>query len=829
MSFDKKSFTDIYEAMVADTRRRIPQLSDFEEGSVVRSLFETFAVELSTLYEQLDLVYQAGFIDTAEGANLDRVVAVLGIKRNEPDFATGAVTFERDRGLNEELVIPIGTLVMTEEDESKEPPKKAYITIEEGRMPPGETLADVRIQAEERGKRMVADPETIVVMPRPVPGIKAVHNPKAVRFLGRDRENDEDLRQRAKQALLASGRASIASIENALIGMPGVREVRVKENFPADGKIDSSVPGLGMIEVYVDGLTNQNALALRQRIDQVRAAGVYVVLKPAIAIHLEAVIEIELDQRISAEEERRQAEKDVALAVEGLVGGLGMGESLLFSQLAGEILKVNGVKDVPNFQMTTYREDDSDASRAAGKITLTREATARAVTVPANTALCTELGQEFLTVADTVLGEGQPAVDVEVRATRSGRAGELVRTGSAIGWQKTKIGGMNFTAGNQFPIRIPRSAYGPIERRIDTQILERLVAESIRVAAGQKPLRVRVQVWLPALAEEMDRLRQVTAEVDAALKEIAQQHSIIEAAQKLIADTQKSFEASEQQRQAAEANIQILQAARKRLADADVVQQVSLDENIARQRQALDTLESAIEAARAEIEQQRRVIAGAEKAIEAAGGRMAQQRQTIAETEKAMQVTIEAAQKQRLAIEAAIQAFFASCEAGKSFTKSELAERIRPAAGENSDLRLVSFPFQSQAPEDDYLVEASFIEKPEAEIVFVYCHKRFLNGRLQLVLPLTASDAEKSDTVGAARQTIKDFLDALAPEEDIDLEKLQEAVAAVEKVLRLEFRPEDCTLLDAGDALLDGRVKDRAVRIDAFEKVFLSEKFEIEA
>src|SRR4051794_23734708 len=107
--------------MVADTRRRLPDLADFEEGSVVRSLYESFAYELALLYEQLDLVYQAGFVDTAEGSHLDRVVAVLGLKRNEPDFAAGIVTFERDKGLIEELVIPIGTLVATEEDQSKDP------------------------------------------------------------------------------------------------------------------------------------------------------------------------------------------------------------------------------------------------------------------------------------------------------------------------------------------------------------------------------------------------------------------------------------------------------------------------------------------------------------------------------------------------------------------------------------------------------------------------------------------------------------------------------------------------------------------------------------
>lgn len=688
MSFDKKNFTDIYQNMVADTRHRIPALTDFEEGSVVRSLFESFAYELALLYEQLDLVYRAGFIDTAEGPHLDRVVAVLGIKRNEPDFATGVVTFERDKGLNEELTIPIGTLVTTEEDETKEPPKKAYLTIEEGRLPAGQTSVEVRIQAEERGKQMVTEAETVIVMPRPVPGIKAIVNKKPIRFLGRDRETDEELRQRAKQALLASGRASVTSIENALLGLPGVREVRVKEDFPEEGQAESGK--FGIIEVYVDGLTNQNAPLLRERIDQVRAAGVYVVLKPAIAIHLEAVLQIEVDPRIRAEE-RLKLEDDVAQAVEGLVEGLDMGESLLFSQLTSEVLKVNGVKDIPNLQITTFREDDSEASLARGTVTLTRTHKQRAITVPANTPLRTNLGQEFLTVAEAQFQEKQDTVQVEVKATRAGRAGELVRTGEAIGWETFKTSDVDISVRNDQPIRIARSAYGLPDRRIDVQILERLTPETIRVASEQKPLPVWVQIKLSDPA-------------------------------------------------------------------------------------------NATAAARQKIEQ-------------------------------------------------AVQEFFNALKPGESFTKADLETRLKKykSIGDFS-LRLVAFPFQNEAAQDVYEVRVSFIEKPEAKIIFVYTKRLELTGQLRLVLPLTAGDQEKREAMGAARQAIRDYIDSVAPEEDIDLEKVQAAAAQVEKVLRVEFKPEDCRLIDADGNPVDKRVKDRAVGVAAFEKVFLSEtKFVIEA
>ena len=698
MSFNKKQFSDIYGSLLADTRRRIPELTDFEEGSVARSLFESFAYELSLLYEQLDLVYQSGFVDTAEDAQLDRVVAVLGIKRNEPDFATGEVNFSRDKGLNEELVIPVGTLVTTVENKNQDPPKKAYLTIEEGRITVDETEVEVRIQAESRGKQMVADADTVTVMPLPVPSIKAVTNKQAIRFQGRDRESDSELRQRAKQALLASGRASVTAIETALLSMSGVRGVRVKEDFPKDGE-PSTNPKWGIVEVYVDGLTAQNAPQLRERIDEVRAAGVYVVLKPAIALHLEAVLQIEADPRVGADQ-HPQLEKDVAVAVTALIDDLDMGQPLLFSHLTNAILQVSGVMDIPDFRITTYREDDSDASRATGEVILSRgnKKLGNSIRVPANTLMQTQLGQrnlQYLLVVDYQFQEQQSEITVKVKAVNAGRAGELFRTGDAVQWADTvKAGGINLSVRNDKPIMLPRQQYALADRRIDVQILERIVPENIRVAASQQPLPVRVAIFVKSPSED-------------------------------------------------------------------------------RQRQRQD-------------------------------------------------------------IEQAVNAFFQQLNVGQSFIKPQLEEKIKAYAGEGFNVRLTAFPFQTQTPQDDFSVDASFVEKPTAENVFVYTDRLELTGQMHLVLALTASDEEKRIAIGAARLAIKDYLDGLKPEEDASLDKIL-AAAQVEKVLRIEFEPQHCKLIevdDSGHAIKEftDRMNNRAISINPFEKLFLSlEGFRIDA
>jgi hypothetical protein len=250
MPFEAKKYSELVDSM----RERSTALTDFEVGSVTRTLVESFAFELSALYQKMYLAYLAGFVDTAEGAQLDRVVAILGIKRNLPDHAEGEVTFFRDAG-GPDILIPLGTMVATEDSEEK--PKKAYVTLEDRILAETETSAVVKVRAFERGEEQVTAAEAIIVMPRPVPGIKAVINNQPTRLSGKRRtETDEELRSRAKNALIASGKATITSLEQALLAEPGIRDARVKEYFyRARGKVDITRSNDGGLLVLPVGKT----------------------------------------------------------------------------------------------------------------------------------------------------------------------------------------------------------------------------------------------------------------------------------------------------------------------------------------------------------------------------------------------------------------------------------------------------------------------------------------------------------------------------------------------------------------------------------------------
>lgn len=349
MTFEPKKFEEIYTNMVQKSQEKVPTLTDFQVGSVIRTMYESFAYEIGILYEQLNQVYLSAFIDSAEGSQLEMLVALLGIQRGLPDFAEGTVTFQRDLG-TDIIEIPVGTLVTTEDSEKS--PKKAYTTIESQIFPANSKTLDVKIQAVERGEEQVTKEETINIMPLPIPGIKSVINKSPIQFTGKKTETDEELRKRAKIALISSGKASNIALENALLSQPSVKEVKLIERFNEPDK------KYGLVDIFVDGVDFSNETkvqSLKNQIDKVRAAGVFVRLQSAIFVTIDAVFKIEINPAIKISEiERKTIEKSVEESIINYISQTKMGQPLLFSQLTRQILSVTNVYNIERFEICTY-------------------------------------------------------------------------------------------------------------------------------------------------------------------------------------------------------------------------------------------------------------------------------------------------------------------------------------------------------------------------------------------------------------------------------------------------------------------------------------------
>ncbi|MGB8702940.1 MAG: baseplate J/gp47 family protein, partial [Thermosynechococcaceae cyanobacterium] len=312
-------------------------------------------------------------------------------------------------------------------------------------LPKAQPTVEVKVQAINRGEEEITPLETLVVMPRPIPGIKSVSNPDATRFSGKRRETDEELRDRAKNTLISSGKATLLSIENALLSLPSVKDVKVRENFHfAQGQVtltrevatevliipkgtllnatvatltkpfltteqvrleatetaiavavQSTLEGkagelteiegvtwqvegdppldlltathttslvlgqFGIIEVFVDGLDFNDAAAvdrLNAEIERVRAAGIFVLLKSAIAIQVDGIFQIEAspDLKLSAED-RLKLETQVKDVIIQYIEAQKMGQPLLFSQIVRSVLSLTGINNLEEFVITTQK------------------------------------------------------------------------------------------------------------------------------------------------------------------------------------------------------------------------------------------------------------------------------------------------------------------------------------------------------------------------------------------------------------------------------------------------------------------------------------------
>ncbi|MEN8220467.1 MAG: baseplate J/gp47 family protein, partial [Pseudomonadota bacterium] len=783
--------------MVAETRRRIPQLTDFEEGSVIRSLYESFAYELAILYEQMDSVYQAGFIDTATGAALDRVVAVLGIKRNEPDFATGEVTFQRDPGSKETITIPLGTLVTTD--------KNAYLTTEEGKLPEKINSITVKIQASERGKEMSTEAETITIMPRPVSGIKSVHNPNPIRFLGRDRETDEELRQRAKNALLGSGRASITSIENALLGMSGVHSVHIQENI--------NKPEYGVIEVYIDTPNFQkNRQQLQARIDQIRAAGIYAILKPADKIEINAALQIDID--IIDAQERQHIETQGRKIVTQFINQLQMGQPLLFSQMTREILQLKRINDLLDFKITTSQHKTYTPQHKRIDVTYSQRLVPARIIVASETKdlpIYIQIQLIFPDARDGIkIAKQIPTLINQIslkdffNKAPNDQLEWTIAFNDEINHQIQNFFQQLTTATQKLKTELAASLDQPIQA-----IFIKAVKEYFN-SAGTKTITQLQQQLKNTLAQKPpEQLREalkltlehkLTAFLDEQTKHFPEMKEIFE--QRLTETYRQKSSQNQQWR----------------------------DQEISKRNQAYQD----------ELEIERWKLNHKKQTPDSYNTKLVQMRAALKQDQEQLIQTFENLQQQlETNREEGLKSLKSLTDKLKQTSKTLVSQQILnpdtltnilKETGQLSayDFRLtmIEGAFQNEIKilREVSDIQPSFVENAVIGMIFIYSDRLELRGQLKLTLPLTATEDEKERLKNTITQSIKDYLTLLKPKEPVDLTKIRNIAAAQENVLQINFKPEDCHLM-LGETILTDRNKEQRLRIESFEKVFLSENF----
>lgn len=257
-------------------------ITDINIGSVTRTLGEAISREIATVYQQINLAYLAGFIDTAEGKSLDLVVAILGVIRKTKDYALGLVTFVRNPAIDGNITIPEGTQVSTSKGDA------TFITTELRTLQRGQVRIDISVRASEASKGNVGIVKAgeITTSAQPIAGIAKVTNFDAT-ILGAEDENDQALRDRTKAVLRGLGKGTLAALAQVIFeGRATLAEV-----WDPNSSVDKrSEPGKVVLLVESEP---ERFPSLRGAVEGTRAAGVeatlvarYVFFKPRIVAEI---------------------------------------------------------------------------------------------------------------------------------------------------------------------------------------------------------------------------------------------------------------------------------------------------------------------------------------------------------------------------------------------------------------------------------------------------------------------------------------------------------------------------------------------------------------
>jgi uncharacterized phage protein gp47/JayE len=258
MPYKPRSDQDIYESLRESLKSRITKLSNFTERSFNYVWTQAFANEVREL-EVRNLVSQfSGWVDYAgrpiteedleqlglaedvspeeieeftKEEYLDELVKIVGVRRFEGARASGTVTIDTQAA---QTTIPKGTKLTTEVDTDGN--SQDFLTTEEVETADGVTqVDDVPIQAEDVGAESNVPANTIIRFEEPPVGVKGVTNPSSTTG-GEDRESNDELRTRAKNAVESSSQGGTTD---------GIK-----------GYIRQNVEGVGAGDVIIDEFTD---------------------------------------------------------------------------------------------------------------------------------------------------------------------------------------------------------------------------------------------------------------------------------------------------------------------------------------------------------------------------------------------------------------------------------------------------------------------------------------------------------------------------------------------------------------------------------------------
>ena len=178
-------------------------------GKILRRLMVAFALVMEALYGLLAKVLRLAIVATSEGETLRQLVAGFGMTAYGGIAAIAWVRFERWGAATSPVIIPVGTILQTDNG--------LNFTVTDGAtLQAGEAFVLVRCECTRPGAVGNVRAQQIIALRSPLAGIDAVSNPDPA-VGGADPEPDLAIKQRVPQHLAMLHRATIPATEAAIL------------------------------------------------------------------------------------------------------------------------------------------------------------------------------------------------------------------------------------------------------------------------------------------------------------------------------------------------------------------------------------------------------------------------------------------------------------------------------------------------------------------------------------------------------------------------------------------------------------------------------------
>ncbi len=330
-------------------------LTDLAPGSVARTMVEATAREFSQMYTQMNAIYDAGFIDTATGASLDQLVALLGITRIDGEAEVAEATLVRDSRISARVIVPEGTQIAAQRIQAED--KVIYTVNDDYELREGETTLVVQMQAlpDTANGQTNADialsaddaKNGTLSQLRPIAGISGLSLVGPSVALG-VRESDDGLRKRAKMAIASAGGGTAKALEDALMAIPLVKSVQLRDANDLD---ENGQPAMapGELEIVLDtpetNLQTHKA-SIVQAIEAHKGPGILARVRTTMVQVLSGTLIIRVASGALTGAELIKLVDGCNAVLKAEVEGMDIGGTLVWNRVLAGLMAVKNVADV---------------------------------------------------------------------------------------------------------------------------------------------------------------------------------------------------------------------------------------------------------------------------------------------------------------------------------------------------------------------------------------------------------------------------------------------------------------------------------------------------